>query len=141
MVWDPNTQENIKKIEMIQRRTAPYVCKNYVREEGCVTEMLEQLGWRSLLQRRVDIRLVFLYKCVHGLVAVDISNDFIPKTRPSSHCNSMSSNIPVETKTYIQKSFVVEELRKSRVLRFFLDFWCFMQVPPPPNPPPPLAMV
>ena len=105
MVWDPNTKENIKKIEMVQRHTARYVCKNYVREEGCVTEMLEQLGWRSLLRRRVDIRLVFLYKCVHGLVAVDISNDLIPETRPSCHCNSMSCNIPIETRTYIQKKF------------------------------------
>ena len=106
MVWDPYTKENIQKIEIVQRRAAPYVCKNYARQEGCVTEMLQQLGWRSLLQRRVDIHLVFLYKCVHGLVAVDISDDLIPKTRPSRHCNSMSYNISVETKTYIQKSFL-----------------------------------
>ena len=105
MVWDPYTKENIQKIEMVQRHAALYVCKNYAREEGCLTEMLQQLGWHSLLQRQVDIRLVFLYKCVHGLVAVDISDDLIPKTRPSRHCNSMSYNIPVETKTYIQKVF------------------------------------
>ena len=43
---------------------------------------------------------------VHGLVAVDISDDLTPKTRPSRHCNSMSYNIPVETKAYIQKSFL-----------------------------------
>ena len=91
---------------MVQRRAARYVYKNYAREEGCVTEMLQQLGWRSLLQRRVDICLVFLCKCVHGLVAVDITDDLIPKTRPSRHCNSVSYNIPVETKTYIQKGFL-----------------------------------
>ena len=106
MVWDPYTKENIQKIEMVQRCTAWYVCKNNAREEGCVTEMLQQLGWRSLLQRWVDISLVFLYKCVHGLVAVDISDDLIPKTRHSRHSNSMSYNIPVETKTYIQNSFL-----------------------------------
>ena len=49
MVWDPYTKENIQKIEMVQRRAAPYVCKNYAKQEGCVTEMLQQLGWRSLL--------------------------------------------------------------------------------------------
>ena len=106
MVCDPYTKENIQKTEMVQRRAARYVCKNYAREDGCVTNILQQLGWCSLLQRRVDIRLVFLYKCVHGLVAVDISDDLITKTRPSCHCNSMSYNIPVETKTYIQKSFL-----------------------------------
>ena len=91
---------------LIQSHDALYVCKNYAREEGCLTEMLQQLGWHSLLQRQVDIRLVFLYKCVHGLVAVAISDDLIPKTRPSRRCNSMFYNIPVETKTYIQKSFL-----------------------------------
>ena len=106
MVWDPYTKENIQKIEMVQRCAARYACKNYAREEGYVTEMLQQLGWHSLLQRRVDIRLVFMYKYVHGLVAVDFSDYLIPKTRPSNHCNSMSYNIPVETKTYIQKSFL-----------------------------------
>ena len=34
--------------------------------------MLHQLGWRSLLQLRADIHLVFLYKCANGLVAVGL---------------------------------------------------------------------
>ena len=87
-------------------RAARYVCNNYVREEGCVTAMLHELGWRSLQQRRADIRLVLLYKCIHSLVALDLNSYLIPKTRPSRHCNSLSYNIPVETKTYIQKSFI-----------------------------------
>ena len=82
---------------MVQRRAARYVCNNYVREEGCVTAMLHELGWRSLQQRRADIRLVFLYKCIHSLVALDLSSYLIPKTRPSGHCNSLSYNITVET--------------------------------------------
>ena len=117
MVWDPYTKENIKKIEMVQRRAERYdviLCKNYAIEEGCVTEMLQQMGWRSLLQRRVDIRLVFLYKYVHRLVAVEISDDLIPRTRPSHYCNSMPYNIPVETRTYIQKSFLPRTITQWR---------------------------
>ena len=49
---------------------------------------------------------MFLYKCIHNLVALDLNSCLIPKTRPSRHCNSLSSNIPVETTTYIQKSFI-----------------------------------
>ena len=106
MMWDPYIKENIQ-IEMVQR-VARYVCKNYAREEGCVTEMLQQLGWRSLLQRRVDIRLqlVFLYKCVHGLVAVDISDDLIPTTRPSRHCNACPTISPLKLKPAFKKSFL-----------------------------------
>ena len=105
-VWDPYTKGNQHKLEMVQSRATRYVCNNYVREEGCVTTMLHELGWRSLQQRRADMRLVLLYKCIHSLVALDLNSYLIPKTRPSRHCSSLSYNIPVETKTYIQKSFI-----------------------------------
>ena len=94
------------KIEMVRKHAVPYVCKNYAREKGCVTRIVQHLGWRSLLQRRVDIRLIFRYKCVHGLVTLDISNHLNAKTRPSHRYNSMSYNIPVETRTHRQKSFL-----------------------------------
>jgi hypothetical protein len=57
---------------MVQRLAARFVCHNYSRK-GSVTEMLETLRWRSLLQRRADIRLVTFYNCVHRLVAVRIT--------------------------------------------------------------------
>ena len=72
-VWDPYTGENIDKLEMVQRRAAKYVCNNYI-QIASVTGMLQRLGWRSLHQRRADICLVFLYKCMNGLVAADLSD-------------------------------------------------------------------
>ena len=94
VVGDPYTQENQHKIEMVQRRAARYVCSNYSRDAR-VTTMLDQLGWRSLLQWRADTRLVFLYKCINGLVAVDLSSDLTRPTRPSgtadlTTCHSIS---------------------------------------------------
>ena len=77
-VWDPYTKENQHKLDKVQRRAARYVCNNYMREEGCVTAMLHELGWRSKQRRRADIRLVFLYKCIHSLVALDLSSYLIP---------------------------------------------------------------
>ena len=104
-VWDPYTKQKQKQIEMVQRRAARFVYRNYSREAS-VTAMIEKLKWRSLMQRRADIRLIMLYKCLNGLVAVDLSQDLIPQSRPSRHCNSMSFNIPSETKQYIQQSFL-----------------------------------
>ena len=46
--------------------------------------MLHQLGWRSLEQRRADIRLIF-HKSFHLLGAVDLSKDLTPKTYVSRH--------------------------------------------------------
>ena len=110
-VWDPYTGENIHKLEMVQRRAARYVCNNYI-QMASVTGMLQKLGWRSLEQRRADIRLVFLFKSISGLVAVDLSDQLVRQTRPSRHCNSMAYHIPVETKTYTQKSFLPRTLNQ-----------------------------
>ena len=46
-LWDPFTQENQTKIEMVQRRAARFACDNYKREAS-VTTILDELGWRSL---------------------------------------------------------------------------------------------
>jgi len=45
---------------MVQRRAARFLCNNYSREAS-VTAMLDELGWRSLKQRRTDQRLIMLY--------------------------------------------------------------------------------
>ena len=70
-VWSPYTQNNIHKIEMVQRRAARWTLDNYTRQAR-VSEMLTHLGWRSLEQRRNDSRLCIFYKIIHGLVALDL---------------------------------------------------------------------
>ena len=110
-VWDPCTGENTDKLEIVQRMAATYVCNNYI-QMASVTGMLQELGWRRLEQRRADIRLVFLFKSISGLVAVDLSDQLVRQTRPSSHCNSMAYHVPVETKTYIQNSFLPRTLNQ-----------------------------
>jgi hypothetical protein len=104
-IWDPYTKVKQLELEMVQRRAARYVCRIYEREAS-VTEMIEQLGWRSLEQRRADLRLTLLYKCIHGLVAVDLSGDLTPVARYSRHLHPLAFQIPIETKQYIQKSFI-----------------------------------
>ena len=44
IVWDPFTQANIDKIEMVQRRAACYVQNNYSRYAS-VNDMISKLGW------------------------------------------------------------------------------------------------
>ena len=68
------------EIEMVQRRAARFACNNY-RREASVTTMRDELGWRSLKQRRADQRLIMLYKIVNNLVEVDLSKELIPLTR------------------------------------------------------------
>ena len=105
-MWDPYTKGKQKQLEMVQRRAARYVCNNYSYEPGSVTAMLNQLGWRSLEQRRADIRLTFLYKSINGLVAVNLSNQLVPHARFSRHHHPLSFLIPSETTLYLQQSYV-----------------------------------
>ena len=37
-----------------------------------VTQIVQDLGWRTLDQRRADARLCLFYKIVHGLVALPL---------------------------------------------------------------------
>ena len=57
-----------------------------------VTTILDELGWRSLKQRRAEQRLIMLYKIVNNLVEVDLSKELIPLTRHfrNSHAKSFS---------------------------------------------------
>ena len=70
-VWSPNTDKYIGKIEMVKRTAAKWTLDNF-HTQASVTEMLTQLGWRSLEQRRNDSRLCLFYKIIHGLVAIDL---------------------------------------------------------------------
>ena len=44
--------------------------KDYVQQRS-VTQMLIDLKWRDLVQRRTDVRLSLMYKIVHKLVLVE----------------------------------------------------------------------
>jgi hypothetical protein len=71
-VWDPHTSSDIQRLEAIQRRAARFVSKDYRRSEGTVTNILQQLQWPSLEQRRKQIRLTTMYKIQQGLIAISI---------------------------------------------------------------------
>ena len=59
-VWDPHTNDKITKIEKLQRRADRWTCNNFDRYAS-VSEMVNNLGWRSLEQRRADARLCLFY--------------------------------------------------------------------------------
>ena len=63
-VCSPNTTRDIDNIESAQLRTARWATRDY-KQTSSVTEMLGNLRWRPLDQRRVDISLIILYKTTH----------------------------------------------------------------------------
>jgi len=68
-VWDLHLATDCNLLEKIQRRSASFV-KGDHRTTSSVTQMLHDLGWRDLSDRRRDLRVALLYKVVTGHVAV-----------------------------------------------------------------------
>ena len=71
-VWDPTQEEDKKKLEDVQRRAVRFVSNNYSdRYPGSVTNMLNTQQWDSLEERRLQQRLIMLYKINNSIVDID----------------------------------------------------------------------
>ena len=89
VVWSPYTKDNINKIEKVQRRAARWVTNDYS-SYSSVTDMLSNLGWRSLENRRTDTRLAMFYKIVYSLVAIPLPSYFEHPEVYTRHMHSLS---------------------------------------------------
>ena len=63
--WNPYLAQDIDKLEMVQRRGARFVKQEY-NYTASVTELLNQLKWPELKQRRRDISLTLMFKIIKG---------------------------------------------------------------------------
>ena len=69
VVWDPPMSKDIEKLEKVQRTAARYATNTYTqRTPGTVTNLLSNLQWEPLEERRSSARLQMLYKVNNGLV-------------------------------------------------------------------------
>ena len=95
---------NVDKIEMTQRRAARWV-KSNTSSYDSVTEMLHDLGWRSLEQRRLDARLIMFYKIVYGLVAIQLPSYIEHPMKITRHMHSLYYRQIHTAANYSQFSF------------------------------------
>ena len=107
-VWTPHTKENILKIEMTQRRAARWVKNNYSTYDS-VSHMLDNLGWRSLENRRIDSRLIMFYKIVYGHVAIQMPTYFEQPQRFTRHMHPLSYR-QIHTQSIISSLFIQPQL-------------------------------
>ena len=71
--WDPRISKKIitEALEKVQRKAARF-CTNNCHPTASVTEMLEDLGWHTLEQRRSMNRLSLFYKISCGETSVNV---------------------------------------------------------------------
>ena len=100
----PHTDLDINKLESVQRRAARWVTRDY-QYTSSVSTMLQDLNWRTLDRRRIDIRLVLLYKVTKDLVAIPASDYLIPNTHPSSRNHPMAYRQIATLKDFYKSTF------------------------------------
>jgi len=82
-VWDPHYGTHIDLLNKVQNRAARFCTGDYKRTSS-VSQMVKQLGWPLLVNRRKCARLVELYKVIHNLSPVSsepLKKPAISKTR------------------------------------------------------------
>ena len=63
------------QVEAVQRRAARFALNCYDRYNTSVTELIKQLGWDSLENRRTVNRLNIFYKIINNQIAIHLPND------------------------------------------------------------------
>ena len=120
-VWDPHYKKHIHMLEMVQRRAARFVLHRY-HNTSSVTDMLPQLKWDLLCQRRARIRLAMLYKIQHGLVALSLPSMIHRPTRPrpgslhafqTPYCSTDSFKFSFFPRTVIQWNSLPQALASA----------------------------
>ena len=82
VIWDPYTKQDIQKLENVQRSSARFIMKDcHSRQEGCVTEMLNELKLPTLQDRCRDQRLSLMYKVVERHVPAINPDHYIQPQR------------------------------------------------------------
>ena len=105
-IWDPYLGKDISSIEMVQRRAARFVTNDYAYTSS-VSDMIAELGWHSLADRRSDIRLITLFRTIHKLMEVPTSDILTPADpRTRSNHKLKYKTIKASTSAYKNSFFV-----------------------------------
>ena len=108
IIWDPFTQANINRLEMVQRRYARFVFQDYHRTSS-VTDMLHKLGWPTLQERRAQAKVYMIYCIMNSLI--DVPSNILPPNSSTRRGHSQMLYVPhARTLTY-QKSFIPDTTR------------------------------
>ena len=89
---------------MVQRRSIRWICNSYSNYDS-VTAMQSDLCLRSLEQRRVDARVIKLYKIIHGIVAISLPVYFEQLSRQTRHSHPLAFRQIHATANYYKYSF------------------------------------
>ena len=98
-IWHPYHETLIAQVEKVQMTAARWTCRRW-RNTSSVSDMLDELEWPSLEDRREQSSLAFFYKIPSGTVSLDKDNYLTPAPRlqtleVSGHLTNFSTLEPL----------------------------------------------
>ena len=118
-MWSPHTATDITKLEALQRRSARWAIRDY-RRTFSVAQMIKDLNWRTLEQRRIDSRLTHMYKITYDLVTIPAADYLIPNTRQSRHNRQLAYRQIPTLKDYYKCTFFSRTTVHWNALPFYI---------------------
>jgi hypothetical protein len=105
VVWSPHKATDIATLERVQRRAARFATGRY-RNRSSVTDMLKQLEWESLEQRRLKARATMAFRIHQNMVSIP-GETLFPTQHVKRITRSYSHIIPVPAARtdYVKHSF------------------------------------
>ena len=107
-VWDPHTSKNIKALEMVQRRSARFICNDY-RKGNSPSEMMSRLGWETLAERRRKAKAIMMFKINNSLI--DIPRTLFKPTTSHGCRSNACFEVPFCRTNSFMNSFVPSAIR------------------------------
>ncbi|KAL8614200.1 hypothetical protein ACOMHN_026417 [Nucella lapillus] len=136
-VWDPHDQNDCDSLEKVQRRAARFALNRH-RRISSVEQMMHELEWTPLEQRRRTARLCMLYKIMNELVCVRCKQ-LAPAVTRSRRChNKQLMRIPAKNE-YRNMAFSPRTVRDWNGLpanAVFKGVKPTLETSPPPHPHP-----
>ena len=100
-VWDPYQANHISQLDSVQRKAARFVHADYSRYSS-ITRMMDNLGWRTLQERRFVSRMSLFYRVAHHQTACIIP-PYIATTQPRTRTSHNLQYIPPQAPTDVYK--------------------------------------
>ena len=114
-VWDPYHQNEIDRLEMVQRCGARYVTNRHGNRSS-VNDMLQHLDWTSLENRRKYARLALFYKIENEKVAICKEGRLIRPRHTTRNMPTKSYQLPATGSDYRKHSFFPRTIRDWNAL-------------------------
>jgi hypothetical protein len=103
-VWSPHTKKNKDKLERVQRRAACFVSGRY-HNRSSVSDMISNLNWETLEQRRMIARVTMFYKITNNVVAIHPNQYVTHQQKITRSTNKLQFQTYSTTKDYFKYSF------------------------------------